>query len=180
MITAPMALTIYIVYALVTTIDAIINPIVESLFGLHFPGLGLLFGLLLIGLMGFFGSTLLFRPLIALFEEGVSRMPFVKIVYSSIKDLFSAFVSDQKKFNQPVLIQMGTYKRMGFLTESNMNHFGLKNEVAVYLPHSYNFSGNLVIVDVKDVTLLDIPASEVMKFVVSGGVTRYENPENGL
>lgn len=175
LITAPVAITIYIFYALVTAIDNTINPLVYGLTGIEFPGLGLLFGLLLMALIGFLGSSLLFKPLFGWFEEGINHMPFVKIVYSSIKDLFSAFVSDQRKFNQPVLVKFGNLQRMGFLTEDDMSAFGLKDKVAIYLPHSYNFSGNLYIADVNDVTLLDAKASEVMKFVVSGGVTRFEN-----
>lgn len=172
---APFAITSYIIYSFITFVDSIINPVVVKLTGVEFPGLGIVFGVLLIAFFGFLGSTLLFQPLFGAFENFLNRMPFVKIVYSSLKDLFSAFVSDQRKFNKPVMVNLGSFSRMGFLTETDLNHFtDNKDMVAVYLPHSYNFSGNLVLVNVEAVTLLDVPASDVMKFVVSGGVTRMD------
>lgn len=171
---APFAITAYIIYSFITFIDSMINPLVEQIIGFQFPGLGIVFGVLAIAFIGFLGSTLLFQPLFTAFENFLNRMPLVKIVYSSLKDLFSAFVSDQRKFNKPVMVNMGSFSRMGFLTETDLTHFAEKDLVAVYLPHSYNFSGNLVLVKAEAVTLLDVPASEVMKFVVSGGVTRLE------
>ena len=171
---APFAITAYIIYSFITFIDSIINPVVVKLTGVEFPGLGIVFGVLTIAFIGFLGSTLLFQPLFNMFENFLNRMPFVKIVYSSLKDLFSAFVSDQRKFNKPVIVNLGSFSRMGFLTETDLSNFADKDLVAVYLPHSYNFSGNLVLVNAEAVTLLDVPASDVMKFVVSGGVTRIE------
>ena len=55
--------------------------------------------------------------------------------------------------------------------------FDLQDKVAVYLPHSYNFSGNFYIVPREHVTLIDLPGADVMKFVVSGGVSGYNELE---
>lgn len=56
---------------------------------------------------------------------------------------------------------------------------GIESEkVAVYFPHSYNFSGELFIVPAKQVKKLDAPPADVMKFIVSGGVANYNNQNN--
>ena len=68
---------------------------------------------------------------------------------------------------------------MGFITQKDLSNLGIeKGKVAVYLPHSYNFSGNLFIVPVENITPLDAPPAEVMKFIVTAGVTSFENKPN--
>ena len=111
-------------------------------------------------------------------EDAIAHIPLVKIVYSSIKDFFSAFVSEERKFNKPALIKMGgseNLQRLGFITETDLSHLGLEGMVSVYIPHSYNFSGNLFIVKAEDVTPIKANTTEVMKFIVSGGVTKFEH-----
>jgi uncharacterized membrane protein len=84
-------------------------------------------------------------------------------------------VGEKKRFNKPVLVRLtrsADIEKLGFITSEDLSELGIeKGRIAVYLPHSYNFSGNLYIVPVENVTLLDANASEVMKFIVSGGVT---------
>jgi uncharacterized membrane protein len=88
----------------------------------------------------------------------------------------SAFMGKKKKFTRPVLVVMNRENqlmKMGFLTEEDLSALGLgKAIVAVYMPHSYNFSGELFLVPADQVSPLDIPSAEAMKFIVSGGVTR--------
>jgi uncharacterized membrane protein len=98
----------------------------------------------------------------------------VRIIYSSLKDLISAFVGDKKKFNQPVLVLLNKsseLRKLGFITQTDLGEWGLKESVAVYLPHSYNFSGDLYIVPRENVTIVQASGADVMKFIVSGGVT---------
>ena len=106
------------------------------------------------------------------------RLPLVKIIYTALQDLFSAFVSDKKKFDKPVMVivnKTSGLKKFGFITQEDLSQFGLKDEVAVYLPHSYNFSGNLFVAPRENVILLDnISSSDTMKFIVSGGVTKID------
>ena len=63
-------------------------------------------------------------------------------------------------------------KKMGFVTQTDLTELKIKDKVAVYFPHSYNFSGELFIVPNEHITPLDIPAAEAMKFIVSGGITK--------
>ena len=91
-----------------------------------------------------------------------------------------AFVGKDRKFNIPVLVLVNPVtqlEKLGFLTEQDLGMLELKDKVAVYFPHSYNFSGELFIVPRTQIKVLDLPASEVMKFVVSGGVSGLNKHE---
>jgi uncharacterized membrane protein len=67
--------------------------------------------------------------------------------------------------------------KLGFITRESLSEFGLPGMVAIYFPHSYNFSGELYLVPSERVEKLDLSPAEVMKFIVSGGVTRFEISE---
>lgn len=164
LLVAPIAATVYVVVFVFRTLDGWLN--------LGIPGLGLLATVAGITLIGFLGSNLLVGPLLDLIERILTRAPFIKLIYTSIRDLMEAFVGDKRKFNQPILVHFmdGTAKP-GFLTQPDLALLGKPGMVAVYLPHSYNFSGNLFFVDVARVEKVDVDSTAYMKFIVSGGVT---------
>ncbi len=169
LLVVPLALTLYIIVLAIRWLDGLI--------GLDIPGLGLLTILAAITIFGYLGSTLLAQPIFNFFESIMVRLPLVRIIYTSLRDLVSAFVGDHKKFDQPVLVNLlkeGTVKRVGFVTQQDLEFLGIAGFVAVYFPHSYNFSGNLLLVPKDHITLLNISSTEVMKFVVSGGVSDIE------
>jgi uncharacterized membrane protein len=177
LVLAPGVLTIFIVVKLFAFIDDTMNDAIETLFDVRFRGLGIVVGTVLIVFIGMLSGSL-FKQFISYIEDAIAHVPLVKIVYSSIKDFFSAFVSEDRKFNKPALIKMGgneSLQRLGFITETDLTHFGLEGMVSVYIPHSYNFSGNLFIVKMEDVTPINANTTEVMKFIVSGGVTKFEH-----
>ena len=170
LIVAPIGLTVYILFALLRWLD-------DLFAGLSFdvPGLGLVVAVLLITGVGFVAKSFLVRPFVIITERVLHRTPLVSIIYSSLKDLFDAFVGDNQKFNRPVLVRLSAAEqtfKMGFVTQTTMTAIHRDDLLAVYFPHSYNFSGELVLVPVQNITYLDLPSSEVMKFIVSGGVSR--------
>ncbi len=165
LILAPATLTVYLAVGLVRSLN--------STFDLGIPGLGILLMVVVIALVGWVGSAVVVRPLLALAERIIHRMPLVGIVYTSLRDLFDAFVGDNQKFNQPVMVKLTedseSYK-IGFVTQPTLAMFGLAEMAAVYFPDSYNFSGELLLVPRRHITPLNVPSAEVMKFIVSGGV----------
>ena len=165
----PLVATIYFIFAAISWIDGLIE--------LSIPGLGLLIIIFGITLFGYLTTTFFFKTFSDLFETGIKRMPLVSLIYNSIKDLIGAFVGDKKKFTQPVLVLMnkesGIYK-MGFVTQENLDAIGLNDLVSVYLPHSYNFSGNHFMVPKANVKPINLSGSTAMKFIVSGGVSGFE------
>jgi uncharacterized membrane protein len=162
----PIGLTIYILVASIRWLDSLLN--------LEFPGAGVLIILVAVTVVGYIGSSLIAKPIFELFERILNRLPLVRIIYSSLKDLISAFVGDKKKFNQPVLVTINrdsNLQKLGFITQEDLNKLGIRERLAVYLPHSYNFSGDLYIVPKENITLIHATGADVMKFIVSGGVT---------
>ena len=158
-----------------TLIDGAMRNIIDDVLHVDIPGTGILIILVGITLLGFIGQTILFRPIRMLVDRIMKNAPLVKVIYSSLKDLLSAFVGKEKKFNQPVLVKVNmisNLEKMGFITQTDLSDLGVKDKATVYFPHSYNFSGEMFIVPVEHITLLDIPAAEAMKFIVSGGVTK--------
>jgi len=172
---APLALTLYTIYVIFIWGDGLLNRYIIKYLGFNIPGLGLIIVLLFITLVGYIGTTILFNPIIISLDKLVSQAPLVKIIYSSVKDFMSAFVGKDKKFTEPVLVKIynGTnLEKLGFVTQRDLTSMGIdKGMVAVYLPHSYNFSGNLFIVPAENVRPLKASPAEVMKFIVSAGVT---------
>ena len=168
LIEAPIGLTVYILYAVFHWLDNLFPN-----YGV--PGLGLVVAVFLVTIVGFVAKSFMVRPFLVIAERLLHRTPLVSIIYSSLKDLFDAFVGDNQKFNCPVLVRLNgqdnVYK-MGFITQDNLAALQREDLVAVYFPHSYNFSGELVLVQPAAISYLELPSSEVMKFIVSGGVSR--------
>jgi uncharacterized membrane protein len=153
-------------------VDAWIN--VEPLLNRRVPGAGLVLTLLLITLVGFLASNFATRWLFSLFEEIVARTPLLKLLYASLKDLVGAFVGETKRFDRPVLVQLGSepdVATIGFVTREELEGIGLPGHVAVYVPQAYNIGGNVVVVPRARVRALQAEPGTVMSFVVSGGVT---------
>ena len=143
-----------------------------------FPGLGLII-IFLITIIGIIGSAAITSPINSFFQSLLKRAPLLQTIYSSVKDLMSTFVGNKKGFDQPVMIKIyenSSIERIGFITNENLNSLGIKGEkILVYLPHSYAFSGQLFVVEKSYVTQIDKSSSEIMKLIVSGGVTEIEN-----
>lgn len=172
---APIGITGYIIYLVFNFSDDILRPLIEGIIHFSIPGLGLLILIILITLLGYAGQSVIAKPFKAMLERGLKKVPLLQMVYSSIRDFMEAFVGKEKKFNQPVRVKVNLVsdlEKLGFITESDLSDLGIKDKVAVYFPHSYNFSGELFIVPASQVTPLDVPAGVLMKFIVSGGVTK--------
>ena len=172
---APIAITVYIVFEIFNFIDGLLRSQLESWFGYGIPGLGLIIIVGLLAFLGYLGESFVPTPFKALGDRLLKRAPLLKLIYSSLVDLFSAFVGKEKKFNQPVLVKINRENnlwKIGFITQKSLEEIGMDGMVAVYFPHSYNFSGELFLIETTAVKPLDMPPSEAMKFVVSGGVTR--------
>jgi uncharacterized membrane protein len=175
---SPLAITIYAIYVSFEFIDGLLIQYLTDLIGFKIPGLGLIIILAFITLIGVIGSSILLKPILHSLDKIISQAPLVKIIYTSIKDFMSAFVGKDKKFTEPVLVKLSQdfdLERLGFITQHDLSGLGISAEkVAVYLPHSYTFSGNLVIVPVANIKALNANSTEVMKFIVTAGVTAIQ------
>lgn len=174
LISLPFYATYKIIRSLVISIDEVLM--------LDTPGLGFVLVIGSITFFGFIGSFIITRPIVDLMDDFFSSIPLVKTIYTSVKDLIEAFVGEKKKFDKPVIIELtpGVFKP-GFITQDDLAELNLHGFVAVYMPHSYAFSGNLFFVERSKVRPFPGDSSELMKFIVSGGViTPSENKEAAL
>lgn len=173
LVVTPVAVTAWVVYLVFTTIDAWVN--VGPLLDRRIPGVGFALTILAITLIGLLASLYATRWLFRGLDTVLTRLPFVKLLYTSLKDLIEAFVGDRKRFDVPVLVKLDEsgdgLAIIGFMTRSDLAALGLPDRVAVYFPQSYNFAGNVIIVPRDRVRALDVEATAAMAFIVSGGVS---------
>ncbi len=175
LVTVPVAITSYVVYSLIQMVGhlvdgvgTIVNPSID-------PFLVPLIAIVIIFIMGLLGSSIILSPIFSIIENAIEHTPVVKTIYTSIKDLMSAFVGNKKRFNKPVLVTIdkaNNIQQVGFITNESLKELNInEGQVAVYLPWSYSFAGNLIVVPKESIKLIDASSTEVMKFIVSGGVT---------
>jgi uncharacterized membrane protein len=169
----PLFATFYVIVFLVNWVDDTLYSMLFAWVPFELPGLGIVTAFFLIVILGFLVTRAFTNPIFNYFERLVERTPFVKIIYTSFKDLTESLLGDKKRFNRPARVKLTDgVERIGFITEQNLTDFGIEDRVAVYFPHSYNFSGNLFLVDPQMVTPIDVDPSDALKFAISAGVTK--------
>lgn len=162
----PVGITAYICVVVFRAIDGWL--------GLPIPGAGFAVSLAVITLFGFLATSFLTRSLIAALDDLLERLPFVRLLYSSTRDLVNAFVGEKRRFDKPVVVDLfpgGNARALGFVTQEALHQLDMPGYVSVYMPHSYNFSGQMYLFPTTAVTRIDTNSSEMMAFIVSGGVT---------
>jgi len=167
-ILAPIGITAYVLWWLFIKIDGILEPYI------HIPGVGFLIIIVFVVFVGWISSHFLMGSFINFFDTWMERTPGVKFIYTSTKDFFEAFAGEKRKFNKAVLANCfaDDVWIIGFLTDEEMQKFEMgADKVAVYVPQSYNFAGQLYILPKEKVKKIDkITAGEAMKYAVTGGV----------
>lgn len=186
---APIGVTIWVVVSLFNWVDNFLPNVLNAIFPVKFAavngqipkvtGLGFLFAITLVLLVGWLSSLFFVERFVAIFDKLLEKTPGVKIIYSSVKDFLEAFAGNKKKFDEPVLVNVDAADvwRIGFITQQSTAHFGMSEYVTVYVPHSYAISGITYILPFAKVRKMPkgITAAEAMKYVVSGGVTTMED-----
>jgi uncharacterized membrane protein len=183
-ILAPIAITAWAVVSLFNFIDGILPNLLNLLFPDIFqyprrtPGLGFLVVIAIVMAVGYISSTFIVSRLVELFDKVLERTPGVKIIYTTVKDFFEAFAGNKRKFDRAVLVSIHAPDvwQVGFITQQELQDFGLHGYIAVYVPQSYAFAGHLYFVQKDRVRLLsDISSADAMKFAISGGVTEIDD-----
>ncbi|MGB5546412.1 MAG: DUF502 domain-containing protein [Polyangiales bacterium] len=165
LVLAPLAITVWVVVFTITTLDRWLDTSI--------PGLGIVIAAAGITVIGYLAGNVVGNKLFSWLESGMRRVPLIRILYNSLRDLFGAFVGSKRKFDKPVAVEINPHglKVLGFLTSEHFDDPHLAGHVSVYLPESYNFAGNLIVVPADRVHPLDADGAEFMAFIVSGGVT---------
>jgi uncharacterized membrane protein len=177
-VVVPIGAAAFLIFWAVTTVDTALN-LSDFLWKdnqgrpMHIPGLGIVNVVVIIMIAGILVTNVITDPIKRWFKRWVNRLPFFNFLYSSIKDLTEAFVGDEKKFNEAVIVEVNEFglKKIGFLVQKDLAKLGLPGEVAVYFPMSYSFAGQVVIIPANKIKPVDRNAADMMKFVISGGVS---------
>ena len=181
LVIAPIAITIYAVYSVVSFIDNQV-PIftakdADGKIYVRNYGLGFLIVIVAIVFIGYISSFFIKNKVFYLFDGLLKRTPGIRFIYSTTKEFFEAFAGEKKKFNKPVLanIDDNDVWRVGFITQEEASDFGFTEYVAVYIPMSYSIAGNVYLLPRARVRLVtNINATDAMKFAISGGVTAID------
>ena len=179
LVTVPVVVSFFVLFKAILWIDSLVPfqiPVhIPGFADIEIPGLGIIAIFFVITVLGYFASTLVANPAFTIVEKILGRTPLLKVIYSSVKDLIEAFVGEKKRFTQPVLVTMTkdpVIQRIGFVTENDLTSLGIPlGKLAVYFPFSYGFNGQLFIVPAENVTPIDASGTQMMKFIISGGVT---------
>lgn len=177
----PIGVTVFVILWFVNLMDDFFEPLFHGLLPYHIPGFGLLFAFFWLSLLGYLIAHLVSRSAVTWFDGLMKRAPFVKVIYSAVKDLIDVFFGKEDKMGKPVKVRVQRdpeqYK-FGFVTRDDLRDFKLGDDfISVYFPYSYGVMGNQVAVRKEDVEYLDLPSSEVMRFIVSGGVVQKSEKE---
>jgi uncharacterized membrane protein len=165
----PLTATAYVIFVSFSWLDSLLN--------LTIPGIGFIIIIGAISMFGYLTSTYAFSTFVEIFDHGMNRIPFIKLIYSSLKDLLSAFVGEKKKFDKPVLVTINkenNLHQIGFVTQNDLSGLDLEDMVAVYFPHSYAISGNHFLVPKSSIKSIKISGQSAMKFIVSGGISGFK------
>jgi uncharacterized membrane protein len=182
LVIAPVAITFYAVYWIVTSIDDLL-PIFatqgpDGRVRIQNYGLGFLIIIAAICLLGYVSAFFIKLKTFNLFDSLLSKTPGIRFIYSTVKDFFEAFAGEKKKFNKPVLANIDDTDvwRVGFITQERVENFGFTDYVAVYIPMAYSIAGNVYLLPVTRVRhITNVAATDAMKFAISGGVTNVDD-----
>lgn len=187
-VASPVGITIYLALAFIDLIDRNIKPLIPEVYNpetylpFPLPGIGLVFLFLMLTVLGFFAANFLGRYLIRIGERILNRMPIVRSVYNTLKQIFETVISENKgTFQKVVLVE---YPRKGiwaiaFISGENTGEIQSKlpdDVVNIFLPTTPNpTSGFLLFVPRKDIILLDMTPDEGAKYVISAGLVDPSN-----
>jgi len=167
----PVALTVYICYQAFVWVDGWLN--------LSIPGAGFVLTVALVTLLGYVASSVFASSALDIVDGLFARLPFVRLVYSALRDVFGAVAGDQRRFTTPVLVETiagSGIRVMGFVTQPSLEVFGLADQVAVYFPFSYSFAGQPLIVPRERLVPVHARPADVLAFIVSGGIAIPDAP----
>jgi uncharacterized membrane protein len=179
----PLLVTFYVVNMVISSIDAFISPIIRNITSeltgraLYIPGTGFILFVVIAYLTGVLASNYMGKKLLGYGETIVRKIPFVKVIYGSVKDMIDAFSSEKvKSFKEVVLIEFpfkGRYA-VGFIT-NRIQPVEERHLCSVFVPTTPNpTSGYLIMVPEEELRPLDMSVEDAIKYIVSLGTLRVE------
>jgi len=176
----PITVTLYVLYWLGSTAEMLLGRGLKMCIPerVYRPGMGVVAGLVLVFAIGVLTNAWLFRTLFRWSEKLLERIPLVKALYGSVRDLMGFFAgSEQKAMRKAVMVAIGgtPLRLIGFITREDFSDLpagvGGGDTVAVYLPMSYQIGGFTTMVPRAAVQPIDMTIEQAMRFAVTAGMT---------
>lgn len=186
-IVLPVVVTVWIVWWVGTSFETLLGGLYKSIFPeqLYFPGLGMLLGIALTFAVGLLAKAWLFRSIFAFWDGLLNRIPLIKTVYGAVQDFMNFISGDTgSRFNRVVVVEFGepAMKLMGFVTREDFSQFPSlagDDEVAVFLPMSYQVGGYTLFLPRSRLQPLDVRAEDAMRFVLTAGLSAHNAAATG-
>lgn len=172
----PIILVIYVTYKTFMFLDGLLGGFLKQYFKESYvPGIGILATLILITVLGFLSTKFITGTIFRIIDNLLEKIPFVKTVYSVIKDTVHSFLGEKKSFSKVALVTIpGTnMKSLGFVTAEDLEVFyePLSEYIAVYIPQTFQVAGFTFLINKEEVEFIDVKPEDAMKFILSGGMT---------
>lgn len=187
LILAPIAVTIYSIYWIVSTVDSWLPIFREevkdgagNVIGHKVKNYGLGFVIITVTviIIGYLSSVFIQSRIFHLFDSWLEKTPGVKYIYSSVRDFFGAFAGEKKRFNVPILAAVfaDDVWVMGFVTDEELEKLDMGADmVSIYIPQAYHWAGQLYVLPRSKVRKIEkFTSGEAMKYAVTGGVVDVE------
>ena len=173
----PIAITIYIVYSAIVILENLLGSMLRQVLPEYIPGLGLLLTLVLIFLFGLLLNNLITARFLTLIEARLVQVPFIKAIYSPLRDLMNLFNRGESgEMKSVVLVKVGDTgaMAMGVVTREYFRDLPFTNDmtdkVAVYFPLSYGLGGYTLLVPRHLITQVNLPIERAMSLAITGWV----------
>lgn len=176
----PVALTVYIIYWLAVSTEAVLGNSIRALLpdGSYWPGMGLVAGIIVVMIIGVLMHIYVVQRLFSTGEQALYHVPVISSVYRSIRDLFDYFSPARKKgFEKVVAVSLGPegVQVIGFVTQEDQENmpeeFRAQDSILVYFPMSYMIGGYTALIPRKAVRPLNMKMEEAIRFTLTGGIT---------
>lgn len=175
-VTIPLLVTLFLIWWAFELVDGVLGPVFDRFLGYHIPGLGFISTILLIFLVGLVATNVVGQKLLSWGEAILSRIPIIKIIYVSVKQMVDAFSpQDRSPFKRFVLVEYprkGVFS-FGFLTDHSL----LESEeqrveplAAVYIPTNHLYLGDIVLFPREELYYSDLTIEEGIRIILSGGI----------
>jgi len=183
----PLALTVYILAGILRFLEGSFARVLQNIFpNLNYiPGLGLLLLLILIFIVGLLVNNFVINRFLNSIEKKLLEIPFIKTIYSPLKDLMNLFSKkDNQKSQNVALVKVGDKHLLGIITREQFVDLNFSmstvNKVAVYFPLSYGLGGYTMLVDKSDITEVNLPIEKAMSLAITGWVKADEKDSEEL
>ncbi|MCH9622056.1 MAG: hypothetical protein S4CHLAM20_14910 [Chlamydiia bacterium] len=171
---APLAITIILVLWLYNHLEYIFGAPVQYFFPeAYFPGLGIIIAIVILFFLGLIINNWIIQSFYNALERTLKKIPLLKTIYTSVTDLMSFFNTGKNSTNKPVMVNFHGVKLIGLITRETFDdlpkEFGANDQIAVFLPFSYQVGGSTVLVPRSMIIPLDMSVEKSLRFVATGG-----------